>query len=220
MRYGLTMRRYTKCLLGFVVGAALVFVAAYHLDIAATIVTATATVYIARFTIVLAEVGNRQIKDTRILERAYVSVEPGGIKPFIGQGAMDRIACNIFIHNAGNLPASKLSWVIRRGFSRDPFKKDFPITVPEVGDIIIAPKVKVPKGADAVSKADLDEMTDRAEPDTAWLYVWGRVSYNDGFRGGRWTQFCHRYNLLGAVDNAVPMGNGRYHENGNRTDES
>lgn len=60
-------------------------------DIASTIVTATTGGIVALFTIVFAGVGRQQVADNRILQRAYVSVEPQGIgwlglqKEFIGQ---------------------------------------------------------------------------------------------------------------------------------------
>ena len=44
--------------------------------LASTIVTAIAGGVVALFTIVLARVGNQQIADTKILQRAYLSVEP------------------------------------------------------------------------------------------------------------------------------------------------
>jgi hypothetical protein len=57
-----------------------------------TIVTATAGSVVAALTIVLANVGKQQVADARILQRAYLSVEPLGIewlghpgKAFIGQ---------------------------------------------------------------------------------------------------------------------------------------
>jgi hypothetical protein len=59
-----------------------------------------------------------------------------------------------------------------------------------------------------------------AQPDRAWIYIWGRVSYHDGFRPDRWVEFCHRYNLHGASGYEIKAENGRYHEKGNRTDES
>lgn len=60
-------------------------------DIASTIVTATTGGIVALFTIVFAGVGRQQVADNRILQRAYVRVEPQGIewlglqKEFIGQ---------------------------------------------------------------------------------------------------------------------------------------
>jgi hypothetical protein len=55
-----------------------------------------------------------------------------------------------------------------------------------------------------------------------WLYVWGRVEYDDGFGSARFTQFCHRYNMsgaeLGLVSEGIPIWNARYHVHGNDAD--
>jgi hypothetical protein len=59
-----------------------------------------------------------------------------------------------------------------------------------------------------------------AIPTEKFLYVWGRVSYLDGFDEGRFTNFCHRYNT---DMKDIPPGGGyrikrtfaRQHDNGN-----
>lgn len=159
-----------------------------------------------------------QISDTRILQRAYISVEPGGIKPF-DYAADDRVACDIVITNAGNLPARSLSWFIDKKYSRDAHETDFPITRKLVGDIVLVPRASARKGADPTSVGSIRQNTRGKGPYEAWLYVWGRVSYHDGFRGGRFVDFCHRYNLYGARDFMITAESARYHEHGNRTDE-
>jgi hypothetical protein len=189
-----------------------------HLDVVATIVTAIATAYIAKFTITLAKVGNRQIADTRILERAFISVEPGGTRPYAGED--DRVACDIIINNAGNLVAKNVSWIIEREYSREWKRTNFPFDKTKlVGDIVIAAKGKIRKGALPTNREAFDAAKD-APRDRAWLYVWGRVAYHDGFRAGRYIDFCHRYSLRGADGYKILEENGRYHEYGNQTDES
>lgn len=182
-------------------------------------VTAIATGVIAYFTITLSKIGNQQIKDTRTLQRAFISVEPGGTRRF--EGAEDkRIACDVIIHNTGNLAAQKISWELGTTFSDDPYKKDFGHeTLKLVGDIVIGARVKARKGSDPVTTTEFNKWRDNAEPDRAWLYVWGRIRYYDGFRDGRFIDFCHRYNLRGTSGYDLPAENGRYHEHGNRTDE-
>jgi hypothetical protein len=54
----------------------------------AIIGSAVASAVVAVFTIVLAFVGRRQIADTRILQRAYLSVEPRGIE-WTTNGSLD-----------------------------------------------------------------------------------------------------------------------------------
>jgi hypothetical protein len=44
------------------------------LNVIFSAITAVATAILAKFTITLAKVGNRQIADTRILQRAYIAV--------------------------------------------------------------------------------------------------------------------------------------------------
>jgi hypothetical protein len=164
--------------------------------------------------------GIRQYLDTRILQRAYISVEPGGVTPFVGDD--NRIACNVFIYNAGNLPAHDMSWDIRATYSTDAreekvFKWNELI---RFGKIVLAPKSRFRKGADPTTREEFDKCRIGAEKNKAWLYVWGRITYNDGFRADRWIEFCHRYNLRGTKEYRIPEENGRYHEYGNRTDES
>ncbi|MGP0089892.1 MAG: hypothetical protein ACLPKB_08025 [Xanthobacteraceae bacterium] len=161
--------------------------------------------------------GWKQLLHGREVERAFISVEPGGIRPYGGDD--NRIACDIIINNAGNLTARNLFWFSDKKYSADAEEKCFPIG-PMVGGIVLAPKVQARKGTtEPTNKADFDKSRIDAKPDKAWLYVWGRVAYHDGFKGGRYINFCHRYNLRGAEGFDIPKENGRYHEHGNHTDE-
>jgi hypothetical protein len=42
-----------------------------------------------------------------------------------------------------------------------------------------------------------------------FIYVWGRVTYLDGFNNERFTDFCHRYNAV----NKDTSSKGRYRTN-------
>lgn len=187
-------------------------------------VLAIATAVIAWLTITLAKVGRQQIADTRILQRAYISAEPGGITPFedtlVSKIPEKRIACNIVIYNAGNLPATHVAWFISKKFSGDP---ELPESLLQIenpkGNIVIAPNTRTKKGSKPANREEFDAIRNDAEEDKAWLYVFGKITYHDGFRDGRWITFCHRYNLRGARGYDIPEANGRYHEQGNRTDE-
>ena len=61
------------------------------------------------------------------------------------------------------------------------------------------------------------------EPSNEFIYVWGRVTYLDGFGKRRFTNFCHRYNT-GARKFAeggryfIPEEDARYHDYGNGAD--
>ena len=53
-----------------------------------------------------------------------------------------------------------------------------------------------------------------------WLYVWGEVTYTDGFNKPRSTKFCHRYNNQNIEPDGkgrlwVPPEDARYHDHGN-----
>ena len=72
-----------------------------HLDVVAAIVMAIATAYIATFTIVLSNIGKQQANDAQIVQRAFISVEPGGA--FSGQferGLMSDLAISSLIMRA------------------------------------------------------------------------------------------------------------------------
>jgi len=168
-------------------------------------VTAVATAFIAIFTIVLARVASRQLQDARILQRAYISVEPCGIEP----GAIDRsdrILGRIAIRNRGHLPARNVSWWISITTALE--KKDFPIEQIERRASALAP------GAE-MEVASPNMITDRMQN---FIYVWGMVTYRDGFGARRFTRFCHRYDSKASLDGGVftiRPENARYHEYGN-----
>lgn len=119
------------------------------------LITAAATVAIAWLTITLARVGRQQIGDTRILQRAYISVEPGGIRPFEGENE-SRIACDVIIHNAGNLPAHDLRWGLQIKYSNSD-KEDFDGSkVTLLGEIVVTPKGRIRKGTDPTNQMTFD----------------------------------------------------------------
>ena len=71
-------------------------------------ITEVATAFIAVFTVVLACVGRRQMLDTRILQRAYLSVEPKGIVTDTNSNLLDHLA----FKNVGKLPATEFISVV------------------------------------------------------------------------------------------------------------
>ncbi len=68
-------------------------------------ITAVATAVIAAFTVVLAWIGRLQFKDARIIQRAYLSVEPRGIETDMNGAVIGQIA----VVNKGRLPARKVT---------------------------------------------------------------------------------------------------------------
>ena len=73
---------------------------------------AIATIILAIATILLACIARRQWKDGRTVQRAYLNILPAGIDPYTSNTA--KLACDFFIYNAGNLPATKVSWITKR----------------------------------------------------------------------------------------------------------
>lgn len=222
-----------KMILGFLVGAALALFVAWMvlfgtvgelfsnpivnslITIVAASITAIATVYIAKFTIVLAGVGQQQIKDTRILQRARISAEMLGINPYLGEG--DNVVGHVSFRNVGNLPASNVSWFIRKCIDQSDERREFLIEDAFFGDNIIAPGTPMTQGSVSF---------ERPRVDAGFIYIWGEIRYPDGFNTNRFTRFCHRYNcrtfqkLPERERYGILAGYGRYHEYGNSTDES
>ena len=87
-------------------------------------ILAGATVFVAIFTMVLAYLARRQIKLTKILERAYISVRPFGIETF---RTKDNVVCLVAIRNSGRTPARKVSWVLCRKWDTEQRIKRFQI---------------------------------------------------------------------------------------------
>jgi hypothetical protein len=160
----------------------------------------------------------KQEQDTRILQRAYISVEPQGIEPFLD--GSDRLVPSVSIRNAGNLPAAHVSWSIHREISSDPRRVDFKTEVQE-GNIVLAPRMLARKGGKHLTLSELLSVKPTPQQSKEhWIYVWGRVEYHDGFQGNRFIEFCHRYNVSAADQRGkIDAATGRYHEHGNRTDE-
>jgi hypothetical protein len=135
-----------------------------------------------------------QFWDTRILQRGYISVKPMGVESFI-KGPF--YSCDVSFENVGHLPARNVRWFIDRVFDDDRFKKDLPIVEERFeGNNVISPGTEMRKGGNGIEKASFE--AGRLRPGDSWLYVWGEVRYNDGFGTGRFTKFCHRYNMAAA----------------------
>jgi hypothetical protein len=164
-----------------------------------------------------------QSRDTEIIQRAYLSVEPVGIEPFRTDYSTGehRIACHIRIFNSGNLPAQNVSWILRRKFSRDAHLNDFPIFGKFRFNNVLVQRAKMQKGALPLTTTRYKRYRKGGTGNDRWLYVWGRVNYTDGFGKPRFTDFCHRYNMAASGPGYTISGEyARYHEYGNATDET
>jgi hypothetical protein len=163
-----------------------------------------------------------QIRDTRILQRAYISVEPLGIAPFVS--GHDKLSCDAGMRNVGHLPASNVRWSFEVMYSSN---RDEKIPTPKPSDptdgpLVIPPGTVIRKGVGpALNKAEFEQARDYGDGENRWLYMWGRVTYEDGFGKRRFTDFCHRYNLFAAGGSLkIDPRHARYHQDGNKTDES
>jgi hypothetical protein len=159
-----------------------------------------------------------QMDDTRILQRAYLSVNPLGIARFTSGQAL--FSCDVGFQNVGKLPARNVQWFIDRVFSDERWLKEFLIKEEGFeGRNIVAPGIEMRKGANAVESGSFNAAKNHG---SGWLYVWGEVRYGDGFGKDRFTKFCFRYNMAGAspdlAKEGIPKESARYHVYGNDAD--
>jgi hypothetical protein len=159
---------------------------------------------------------NRQQKDTRILQRAYLSVQPDGVRRLFKPP--ETAHASISIVNAGHLPARNIAWVINQAFSNDDRLKDFPVDrgKAEGANVVVSQSHMIQSGQPF--PAGLGTFA-TPESSSKYLYVWGAVFYNDGFGDNRTTKFCHRYNGInynGSSD--IIAEHGRLHSYGNDAD--
>jgi hypothetical protein len=177
---------------GYLVWFAVTYIKPIHDEI-----TALFTIVIGVFTVVLAFVARRQTKDTRILQRAYVSVRPAGIHMLRNR---NEAVAHVEICNAGNLPATKVRWFIKHTFcSIGDWKiEKIDTRLVETPGNVIAPHSKMRQGGDSIA---VGPQALRVQ-EGLYLYVWGAVTYKDGFRWRkRTTTFCHRYNCVNVTHN-------------------
>jgi hypothetical protein len=171
------------------------FVAAF------TLVLAVVTSLLVRSTNRLWEAtknaAERQEADTRILQRAYIAVEPLGINLMLN--GHDLIG-NLAIQNSGHLPASRVAWTIHQKVSINGEDEEFPLGNYS-GNIVIVPGARSLRSSDkqsTIQEAQLlagdSHQDDRARETPTYIFVWGGVRYDDGFGQMRTTTFCHRYN--------------------------
>jgi hypothetical protein len=126
-----------------------------------------------------------QARDTRILQRAYLQVLPRGIDVTRERMVLGQIA----IHNAGNLPARKVSNDAKIVWSEDRDLSTFEdATFPQQSAVLPA-RSEMLRGTGAL-EGGRTVLAARQ----GFIFVWGKVTYEDGFGEPRWLTFCHRYN--------------------------
>jgi hypothetical protein len=171
-------------------------------------VTAVATAVLAAFTIVLAQLARRQIRDSRILQRAYLNVEPRGIEPHVVDRG-DHVHALIAIRNTGHLPARSVSWTTEIGWPEDHKNPPLGKIEPSTGVLAAGAEIIIPTGPLLSNKV------------SNYIYVWGMVTYEDGFGVSRFTKFCHRYpskefiRIDEDITFDIPASGARYWPHGN-----
>jgi hypothetical protein len=131
-----------------------------------------------------------QSRETRILQRAYISAEPGGISPFLPRD-LAAVPTNktyvghVGFHNVGRLPARNARWYVDAEYSTNPDYE--PV---RFGGLIGDGNVISP--GEAMTQGSIEkDIPGRL----GYFFTWGKIVYDDGFGIERETVFCHRYNL-------------------------
>jgi hypothetical protein len=165
------------------------------------------TIIIAGFTVVLALVAWGQ-------SSAYLNVKFGGIE----NNSAGQLIGHVTFQNVGHLPARKLHWLVKLNRGGSDWRPRKIKNKELARESVIPVGAEWPQGSDAMGDGDglnLDETG-------LYLYVWGRVTYKDGFRWRkRYADFCHRYPWEmreTPIDGGVRINTeyGRYHRYGNR----
>jgi hypothetical protein len=154
-----------------------------------TLAVAIVTAFLVVATIALAIIAFLQWRDSRILQRAYLASEPRGLHEMTDGTTI----AHVRFANFGNMPARSVRNEIEIGWSPDDEKSDFKaITIPEANPdtLLLIPKGQYERGTRNLSEQDAV----RYRAKEGYVYVWGRVEYDDGFGEPRWLIFCHRYN--------------------------
>jgi hypothetical protein len=173
-------------------------------------------------TIVLASVGKQQVADTRILQRAYLSVEPLGIEWSGLPGGI--LTGQVTFKNVGKLPATEFVSVIKKIEVHDadwitPTLNDADLPTGTTGAIPIG--ATVPQGSGGITQKEITQASVSGEK---YLYVYGRARFKDGFGSERHINFCHRYpwarvqSLTPASGVRISDEFARYHQYGNAAD--
>jgi hypothetical protein len=164
--------------------------------------------------------------NTKILQRAYISIEPLGIKPW--RSPATGLPCNVVGHvkcrNVGRLPARnfRLSSIKMKWVPADQIEDEDPPDVEvEPYEQAIPIQASVAVGSESLAPEDLPQVADRK----GYLLVWGKATYRDGFdtTPGRSIKFCHRYPCVDCTGSekegyTIDIANVRYHNHGNEQD--
>lgn len=162
------------------------------------------------------DVANAQSEDTKILQRAYLSVDSAGVSP-LDPGKT--CAAHVIVKNVGNLPARDVKWFISAKFSTNGRLNDFPIDRSVIyGNNVVPPGTEMKRSQNfRATSAEISALV----AEKAILYVWGEIFYTDGFGTARSTKFCHRYSrgvVMALPHYSIGADSMRYHQFGNDAD--
>lgn len=152
-------------------------------------------------TIALAYIAWLQRADTRITQRAYLSVAPLGVAPLNERGV-----AHLSVRNVGKLPAHDVSWLIATEADENGKRSNFPVDESKfyAHGFVIQPGAEMKRSQDFhLTESQLGDFKDRTQR-RRFLYVWGELRYLDGFGRRRFTRFCHRYDSRGYME--APIG--------------
>ena len=184
------------------------FVRTIHLDALTALIG-----LLALATLWLVWIASWQSRDVRNAQRAYLAVEPLGVR-IVANRAIGLIG----IRNAGHLAARKVGCFIGLKQSDKDDENNFPLDKPN-GAVVIPPGATARmSGVQALvtdSNPSAREQPDKTRARPTYLYVWGIVYYNDGFRGNRFTQFCHRYTWRKSDASEIRELDAVFHDYGN-----
>ena len=156
-------------------------------------------------------------KNNRLELRAYLAVEPLGIKNLIRR---DKGIGLVQIRNVGRLPARDVSAIVHMTVCDRDKWMGFAEVHGEISSRTIHPGATMSQGS-----VDYHPVSDICSGDTH-VFVWGQVHYLDGYGIERFTRFCHRYagaSYEGGVSKSEPSAKGlflitaekaRYHTSG------
>jgi hypothetical protein len=156
----------------------------------------------------------------RTTQRAYIAINPAGVAPFaqrwVQGGAADLVG-HVIIKNVGTLPARDVRWSVKVDCTDDaqwvpPEPANF------VGRNVVPPGTEMGHGSDKISSSNITAL--KREEGSGYCYVWGRVTYDDGFGQARFTDFCHRYSCAAFNENtmSIAAAEARFHLHRNAAD--
>jgi hypothetical protein len=150
-------------------------------------------------------------KTTQRQLRAYIGVEPRGVKRIAGQ---DRLLGHFAIRNFGRIPAKNISMYTLTDYYADPTKMVFKVSQIYQSKTTLPPRAEMVFGAaSSVGIDDIDIIEDGSADYVGFIFVYGKVTYTDEFNTDGWTEFCHRYPVeMMDGDSRIRRKYARYHE--------